>query len=134
MATFEWDETKRQKTLRERGLDFANAHEAFEDDYGFNAPDPRYDGDNRWILIGRLNEELVVIAYKEISENIYRIISMRRAEKQEQKKYEEEKLNGLPSVADPLHRFLDQLERDRELKEEIDSIKREAQKRRHDSS
>ena len=40
MANFYWDENKRQKTLRERSLDFADAHKVFADEYALSAPDP----------------------------------------------------------------------------------------------
>jgi uncharacterized protein len=121
MAKFEWNESKRQKTLQDRGLDFAEAHKAFEDDYAFFAPDPRYDSDDRWILIGRLEEHLVVVvAYKEPTHDTYRIISMRRAEKHEINRYEKERSKQLPAKSDPLTRLIDQLKRDRESREEIE--------------
>lgn len=111
MPDFYWDENKRQKTLKERGLDFADAHKVFADDYALSAPDPRYDSDQRWLLIGTLNDELVIIiAYIELTSDIYRIISMRKAEKSEIKRYQQEKLKRLPSANDPLIKLLEKLE------------------------
>ena len=135
MANFEWNELKRQKTLKARGLDFSEAQKAFEDDYAFSWPDPRYDFDVRWILIGRLNTILiVVIAYKELTPDSYRIISMREASRQEANRYEQEKQQRLPATDADLSRLLDQLIRDRKLAEEMDSTKQDASKRRQENS
>lgn len=132
MAKFEWDEQKRQKTLDQRGLDFTDAQIAFEDPYAFSAPDPRYDSDDRWLLLGRLKDVIVVLAYKELSPDVYRIISMRFAEKIEIDRYEKEKASHLPSESDPLVRLLEQFSRDRELKEQLSLLEEETKERRQD--
>ena len=134
MAKFEWDDQKRQKTLDQRGLDFADAHIAFEDPYAFYAPDLRYDSDDRWLLLGRLKDAIVVLAYKELSPDVYRIISMRFAEKIEIERYEKEKASHLPAEADPLVRLLEQFSRDRELKEQLSLLEEETKERRQDES
>ncbi|MBA4027429.1 MAG: hypothetical protein C0473_04215 [Cyanobacteria bacterium DS3.002] len=135
MAKFEWDENKREKTLRERGLDFADAHLALNDDFAFTCPDPKNEFDDRWILIGRLNEKtVVVLVYKEPKPDTFRIISMREANRQEITRYEAEKGKQVPTQDDNLTKLLEQLTRDRELREELDSIKQDALKRRQENT
>lgn len=129
MANFVWDEDKRIKNLLKHGQDFADAHWAFEDEFAFSAPDDRYAFDDRWILIGRSNKDtVVVLAYKEPVEDTYRIISMRPAQKQEQLKYEQEKQERMAPQDDSMIQLLEQLERDRQLKEELESMKDELQR------
>ena len=85
-----WDEAKRQKTLKERGLDFARCEEVlsgptldFEDD--------RYDyGERRWVTVGFLETKLVAIVLAEPDADHTRIISMRYASRGERRKYEKE--------------------------------------------
>lgn len=135
MAKFEWDEKKREKTLRERGLDFADAHLAIEDNNAFSWPDPKNESDDRWLLIGRLNEKtVVVLVYKEPEPDTYRIISMREANREETNRYEVEKERQTPAQDDTLIKILDQLTRERELREEIDWIKQDALKRRQENN
>jgi uncharacterized DUF497 family protein len=83
---FEWDENKRRINLQKHDLDFANAHLAFTED-AFVIPDDREDyGDDRYILLGLMRERIVVIAFT-IRDDVIRVISMRKANKQEQKSY-----------------------------------------------
>ncbi len=50
-----YDEAKRLRTLRERGLDFENAHRVFSGDY-LEFLDDRHDyGENRYIVFGELD-------------------------------------------------------------------------------
>jgi uncharacterized protein len=44
---FEWDEDKRQKTLKERNLDFADAFQFFDGHPLIHQPTPR-DREERW--------------------------------------------------------------------------------------
>ena len=82
---FTWDEEKRQHTLDERGLDFAQAHKVF-DGATFTFEDTRFDyGEQRFVTLGLLNN-VVVIVHTETVEEI-RIISMRKANKHEQELY-----------------------------------------------
>jgi uncharacterized DUF497 family protein len=83
---FEWDERKNQINIRERGLDFADAEIIF-DGATFTFDDDRFDyGEERFITLGMLAGEVVVIAHTERGENV-RVISMRKATKYEQKLY-----------------------------------------------
>ena len=83
---FKWDENKRRINLREHGLDFADAHRAFSKD-AFVITDDRKDyNEYRYILLGLMHERIVVIAFT-VRGNVIRIISMRKANKREQKSY-----------------------------------------------
>ena len=84
-----WDEEKRRRTLRERGLDFADCAAVFAGPT-FSFIDDRKDyGEDRHVTVGVLQEQLVLIVHTE-RRDATRIISMRRAnasEKAEFRKY-----------------------------------------------
>jgi uncharacterized protein len=81
---FSWHEPKRQTTLTNRGLDFAQAAEIFAGPT-FTFEDDRQDyGEVRWVTLGLLRQKVVVIVHTETEDEI-RIISMREATKNEQR-------------------------------------------------
>jgi uncharacterized DUF497 family protein len=83
---FTWDEAKREANLVKHGLDFADAEIVFSG-ATFTFEDDRFDyGEQRFITIGMLYGKVVVIAHTERSD-VIRIISMRKATKNEQKIY-----------------------------------------------
>lgn len=85
---FEWDEAKRQQTLRERGIDFIDVPEIFSGPL-LTAKDLRQDyGENRFIGYGFLQQRLMVVVYTERDQDTLRIISLRKANKREKKQYE----------------------------------------------
>ena len=78
----EFDDTKRQQTLVERGLDFAEAGEVFAG-HTVSAPDDRKDyGEPRIITVGTLQNRMVVLVWTPRGE-ARRIISMRYAHEHE---------------------------------------------------
>ncbi|MBU2857699.1 BrnT family toxin [Acidithiobacillus ferrooxidans] len=82
----EFDPDKRDKTLAERGLDFARAGEVFA---GVNvtAEDARFDyGEPRFITVGVLDNRMVVMVWTPRGE-ARRIISMRKANEREIAKF-----------------------------------------------
>ncbi len=82
---FIWHEEKRQGNIRKHGLDFSQAYKVFAGTT-FTFEDNRFDyGEQRFVTIGLL-EDVVVIVHTESSEEI-RLISMRKATKNEQKLY-----------------------------------------------
>jgi uncharacterized DUF497 family protein len=92
---FEWDEEKNRGNIRKRGFDFADAWEIFEAPMR-TALDLREDyGEVRWKGIGFLGNRIVVVIFTYRSENIIRIISLRKALKHERKKFEEAIRNRL---------------------------------------
>lgn len=84
-----FDPSKRDLTLRHRGLDFARANEVFA---GLTATivDDRFDyGETRFITAGRLDERLVVMVWTERDEARH-IISMRHCHAKEEKYWREQ--------------------------------------------
>lgn len=82
----EFDPDKREKTLTERGLDFARADEVFS---GVNVTveDARFDyGEPRFITAGVLDSRMVVVVWTPRGE-ARRIISMRNANEREIAKF-----------------------------------------------
>jgi len=83
---FTWNETKRKTNLKKHGLDFADVENIFSG-YTLTRPDFRFAyTENRFSTIGLLGVEVVVIAHTETADEIH-IISMRKAERHEQKNY-----------------------------------------------
>ena len=83
-----FDAVKREKTLRERGLDYARAREVF-DGLTITLPDQRQDyGEPRFITAGWLNERLIVLVWMPRG-LARRIISMRKANEREIDKYKQ---------------------------------------------
>jgi uncharacterized protein len=81
-----FDEAKRQKTLRERGLDFADAGKIFEGTV-VELEDDRFDYLERRVrTYGLIDNRLVMIAWTPI-ENGIRVISMRKCNEREQKAF-----------------------------------------------
>ncbi len=79
----EWDEQKRRANVKKHGIDFTDVPQVFDSDVVL-LPDERFDyGETRFIAIGILKSQVVVVAYTERGENI-RIISARKATKNEQ--------------------------------------------------
>ena len=82
----EFDQDKRDKTLLERGLDFARAAEVFEGVY-FTGRDERFEyEEERFITIGQLDSSLVVLVWTPRGK-VRRIISMRKANDREKAFY-----------------------------------------------
>lgn len=82
----EFDPSKREKTLSERGLDFACAGEVFSGRH-FTGEDVRegYD-ETRYVTFGKQAGRMVVIVWTPRGE-VRRIISMRKANEREQALY-----------------------------------------------
>ncbi len=84
-----WDKAKRQRTLKERGLDFADAELIFAG-RSMTLSDERRDyGEPRFITAGWLHHRFVVIVWTP-RENSRRIISMRYGHADEEAYYEEQ--------------------------------------------
>ena len=81
-----YDPDKREKTLAERGLDFARATEIFASHH-FTAEDIRMAyGERRFVTIGRMQHRMVVVVWTQRGEE-RRIISMRKANEREQERF-----------------------------------------------
>jgi hypothetical protein len=83
---FVWDEAKRRLNLRKHGIDFADASRIFRG-VTFTAEDTREDyGEQRFLTLGLLEDQVVSVAHTEQGEEI-RIISIRKATKHEARFY-----------------------------------------------
>ena len=86
---FEWDEAKRQANIKLHRLDFVQVESVFASD-AFTLLDDRFDyGEIRFLTLGMLNGRVVAIAHTETDE-ITRIISVRKASKNEEELYYKE--------------------------------------------
>jgi uncharacterized DUF497 family protein len=84
---YSYDPLKRSSNLKKHGFDFDDAPQVIESGQTVTFEDLRFDYDEpRFITIGLLNGTVVVIVTTE-SDTEIRIISMRKAEKNEQKIY-----------------------------------------------
>jgi uncharacterized DUF497 family protein len=86
---FEWDEAKRRSNIKRHGFDFLGVERIFASD-AFTLLDDRFDyGEIRFLTLGVLNGTVVAIAHTETDE-VTRIISIRRASKNEEEIYYKE--------------------------------------------
>ena len=85
---FEWDEAKRRANLRDHKIDFA----AVEKEKIFAGEtvtrlDERFEyGERRFLTLGLLKGEVVAIVHTE-SDEVVRLISVRKASKNEESSY-----------------------------------------------
>lgn len=78
-----WDEAKRRANLRKHGLDFADVEQVLAG-ITYTIEDRRFEyGERRFITFGMLRDTVVVIAHTETPATL-RIISMRKATRNEQ--------------------------------------------------
>ena len=83
----EWDNAKRNQTLKERGLDFADV-EFLNWETALTAEDTRADyTETRFVTIAQINNRLCVVVWTSRNGNL-RVISLRKANAREEKRYE----------------------------------------------
>ncbi|MEI8362876.1 MAG: BrnT family toxin [Betaproteobacteria bacterium] len=86
---YSYNNTKKALNLAKHGLDFDDARLVIESGKTVTFEDNRFDyGEQRFITLGLLQDSLVVIVTSETDKEI-RIISMRKADKNEQAIYYE---------------------------------------------
>jgi uncharacterized DUF497 family protein len=87
---FEWDTQKAVSNKRKHGISFDDAADALRDPDIVEDLDVNDDYDeDRMIAYAKLDGQILVIIYT-LRDDIFRIISARRAEKHERKHYESE--------------------------------------------
>lgn len=85
---FEWDEQKRTSNLRKHDVDFADVTSMFRG-YILEYYDDRYNyGEERFIAIGQTDGKMFFVVYT-VRDNVIRLISARRANKNERRDYYE---------------------------------------------
>jgi uncharacterized DUF497 family protein len=86
---FEWDEAKNLENIRKHEIDFADVPAMFDGEMLIELDD-RFDyGEDRWFGIGFLGSGIAVVVWTERQNNVIRIISARRANRHEQKRFEQ---------------------------------------------
>jgi uncharacterized DUF497 family protein len=89
---FEWDEEKAHRNILKHGISFDQAITAFDDPFALIAPDEKHssEGEIREWLIGESDDGVLVVVFtRRWRGQICRIISARRANRRERKRYEE---------------------------------------------
>ena len=94
VEVFSWDETKNQINRQKHGVSFETAQLVFEDPCHISRQDRIEGGEQRWQTIGQAGGVLLLLVAHTWQDHIggvehIRIISARRATKQERKAYEQ---------------------------------------------
>jgi uncharacterized protein len=90
---FEWDPAKAQSNERKHGISFETATFVFDDPFSILTLDRVEDGEDRWQTLGMAGDApvlLVVHTIRDEDVEIVRIISARRADRSERKRYEQQ--------------------------------------------
>lgn len=85
---FEWDEKKNELNIQKHGIDFNDAIDMFNHITLTMGDTSEVYGEARWISIGWLKAFVGVVIYTEQIGDKFRIISARKATKQEVRRYE----------------------------------------------
>ncbi len=87
---FEWDEKKALSNIKKHGVSFEEACTAFGDTLSITVADIEHsEKENRFVLIGKsIKNNTLVVVHLEESDAKIRIISARKATKNEQRVYE----------------------------------------------
>lgn len=89
VVQFEWDDAKNRVNVLKHGIDFVDAIDVFNHPV-LTALDGREDyGEERWIALGWMKGTMAVVIYVERCGPTIRIVSARKATKQEAKRYEQ---------------------------------------------
>jgi len=91
---FEWDPNKEATNIKKHGVSFEQAAYVFADKFSLSMFDDEHSyQEDRWIILGKSNNEtllLVVHTFKnDEDEETVRIISARKATKNEEKTYKQ---------------------------------------------
>lgn len=86
---YQWNEDKAATNLRKHGVDFADAVTVFSDELAITIPDERFD-EERFVTVGLDGFGRVLVVVYTLRNEEIRIISARKATKQELRQYEEE--------------------------------------------
>ncbi|MEM6486542.1 MAG: BrnT family toxin [Pseudomonadota bacterium] len=91
VVKFEWDERKSTSNLKKHGISFEEAKSAFSDIFARLIPDPDHSREEeRFILLGTsLQSRLLVVCHCVRAGDSIRIISARKADRNERRVYEE---------------------------------------------
>ncbi|SRR5258708_5428630 len=95
MIWFEWDPAKERSNQRKHGISFAIAQHVFGDLHAFSEQDRIEGGERRWQTLGLVGGVLLLLVVHTVQndgdDEIIRLISARRADRKERKRYEKER-------------------------------------------
>ena len=84
---FTWDERKNAANVRKHGISFSDASRIFAGEI-VEWIDRRFTyGEERWSALGITENKEIIVIYIEKGENVRRIVSARRATRQEREFY-----------------------------------------------
>jgi uncharacterized DUF497 family protein len=91
---FTWDPNKAESNRRKHGLSFPEAARVFADPLRWMSVDRGIDGEEPWLTIGAVDGLKVVVVAHTVSDaeadtEVIRIISARKAERFERRRYEQ---------------------------------------------
>jgi uncharacterized DUF497 family protein len=88
---FEWDSRKAASNRAKHGVSFEEASSVFGDPLGRIVEDPRHSlGERRHVLLGSSERHRVLAVMFTDREEVIRLISARKATRQERKNYEDQ--------------------------------------------
>lgn len=86
---FVWDEAKRETNLTKHGVDFLDAVEVLADTPLLREDARRDYGEQRCVALGEYRGRVLVVVFT-LREGVFRIISARRANARERRRYEQD--------------------------------------------
>jgi len=93
MVRFEWDPAKAAGNLRKHRVSFELAMRVFSDPFALSEHDRIEGGEWRWQTLGMVEGVVLLLAAHTVRDEddieVIRIISARRAERQERRRYEQ---------------------------------------------
>jgi len=86
---FEWNEEKNRLNIKKHGVSFQEAAYVFSDPFALSSHDAEHSNhEDRWILLGKnLNDSLLLVVHTFRSGEMIRLISARKATKNERNHY-----------------------------------------------
>ncbi len=90
---FEWDINKAALNIKNHGVSFKEAEEAFFDDFALDLYDDAHSdfAEQRFKILGMTAKGVLLVVYTIRHEDFYRIISARKATRSEANSYWEER-------------------------------------------
>ncbi|ASC73912.1 hypothetical protein XM38_048860 [Halomicronema hongdechloris C2206] len=85
---YQWNRDKAAANLRKHSVDFADAVPVFSDDLAITIPDERFD-EERFVTIGLDAFGRVLVVVYTLRGDEIRVISARKATRQERRQYQE---------------------------------------------
>jgi uncharacterized DUF497 family protein len=97
IVAFEWNTNKCRLNLSKHGIDFDDAIEVFHGPIIFRRSDR--NNEERWVAIGHSENRLIAVVFTRRAD-VIRIISARRARKNEEREYRNAKVGRPPEGQD----------------------------------